>query len=564
MAKSKDKPKKSVKEVLDDSAAYMTDAGKVASVIEDLKEDVRKSHELAGVTFDAHAVTEGIVTFGKVLTGVPLYKYQRKTVYRIIYSVITLEGAVLTMLFSRQSGKSEALAFVIDSLCVLLPALARVIPDLDQFKDGIKIGLFAPQSDQVYTTQNRAMARLGSDNAAEVMADEDIDVFLTSRSSLKLSNGSFMLGQVASKQSKIESKTYDLVICEEAQDMDSYIVQKSIEPMVSATGGTIVKSGTTGRTKNDFWYEIQNNKKLSRKEKDPRLHYHLEFNYLAVIKDKREQYEKDGKLFHLNYEKDTMRKRAKWGETSEAFKLGYGLVWAVESGMLVTDKELEKLINRKKGFGEIDEDDFIVAGLDIAKSPASTVLTVGRVVENEDDEFAPPKKEILRWLELEEMNYEDQHHALLDAFIEWNVRRVYADYTGVGRAVVDRLIAACGDQIEIIPFTFTWESKSEMWYSFLNDITTSRLIVPGNKTVRATNEYARFCEQMLNMQKSYNGAYLVAQKSNGYFDDYVDSCALMTLAGNVEVPEELEEDEDNPFASGILIDRVNRKNNSWV
>jgi hypothetical protein len=555
--------KKSIAEALDETAAYVTEPGRAGKVIDDFEAEI-KDMPLAGVTFDAHAVTDAIITFGKILTGVALYDYQYKTVYRIIYSVITLEGATLTMLFSRQSGKSESLAFVIDALTVLLPALAKLIPDLDQFKDGIKIGLFAPQSDQVNTTQNRAMARLGSDNAAEIMGDEELDVWLLSRASLKLSNGSYMLGQVASKQSKIESKTYDLVICEEAQDMDSYIVQKSIEPMVSATGGTVVKSGTTGRSKNDFWYEIQTNKNKSRKEKDPRLHHHLEFNYKAVIADKRKQYEKDGKLFHLNYEKDILRKRAKWGETAEAFKLGYGLVWAVESGMLITDKQLEKLVNRKKGFGEILEEDFIIAGLDIAKSPASTVLTIGRVVDNNDDEFAPPKKEVLRWLELEETGYEEQHHILLDAIIEYDVKRIYADYTGVGKPVVDRLIAACGEYVEIIPYAFSTPSKSEMWYSLLNDIDTARIIIPGNRSVRDTMMYQRFTEQMLNMQKSYSGAYLVAEKSPGYLDDYVDSLGLMCLAANIEIPEELEEDGINPFSAQMVNSRINRKNNSWA
>ena len=67
---------------------------------------------------------------------------------------------------------------------------------------------------------------------------------------LELSNGSFLAGQVASKQSKIESKTYDLVIVEEAQDVDDLIVSKSIEPMLSSTAGTLIKVGTTGMTKN--------------------------------------------------------------------------------------------------------------------------------------------------------------------------------------------------------------------------------------------------------------------------------------------------------------------------
>jgi hypothetical protein len=49
------------------------------------------------------------------------------------------------------------------------------------------------------------------------------------------------------------------ILLEEAQDLDTTLVQKSIEPMVSAVGGTIIKCGTTGTSKSDFWQEIQYN-----------------------------------------------------------------------------------------------------------------------------------------------------------------------------------------------------------------------------------------------------------------------------------------------------------------
>ena len=179
-----------------------------------------------GIAFDAHDIASKILDFGKVLTGVDLYPYQMEAAYAIIYSVITFSGDVKTMLFSRQSGKSETIAFVIDTLCVLLPALAQIIPDLEQFKSGFRVGLFAPQSDQVTTTYSRSMTRLNSANAEMVLSDPDINVELTSSVRLELTNGSYLAGQVASKQSKIESKTYDLVIVEEAQDVDDLIVSK--------------------------------------------------------------------------------------------------------------------------------------------------------------------------------------------------------------------------------------------------------------------------------------------------------------------------------------------------
>lgn len=489
--------------------------------------------EFAGksVSFDAHDITRKIIEFGKILTGISLYKYQEEAVYAIIYSVITFSGDVKTMLFSRQSGKSEAMAFIVDTLCVILPALGKFMPDLEQFATGFRVGLFAPQSDQVQTTYSRAMTRMNSANAEMVLQDPDIDVYLESSARLELSNGSYLAGQVASKQSKIESKTYDLVIVEEAQDVDDLIVSKSIEPMLSSTAGTLIKVGTTGMFKNHFWYEIQHNRQLDRKVKDPRVRNHFEFDYKRIIKDRREQYEIDHKRFHLNYEADILRKKARWGEDSQSFKLAYALIWDLESGMLLTDKEYNGIINRKLGLQMPTNYDYVVAGLDIGKSPAETVLTIGKVTHSKDDPFDKTYKQVLAWVALGGLDYEAQHHVIMDCIVEFNISSLFADYTGVGKAVVDRLMYACGEYVDITPYTFTSQSKSDMWFNFVSEIQTKHLIVPANKKVRESTEYMKFEEQMKNCQKYFNGAYMVCEKSEGYFDDFVDSC----LSSDTEV-----------------------------
>lgn len=516
--------------------------------------DTLDTSELAGksVSFDAHEITQKIIEFGRVLTGIDLYEYQEEAAYAIIYSVITFSGDVKTLLFSRQSGKSEVMAFIIDTLTVLLPKLALIIPDLGQFKSGFRIGLFAPQSDQVVTTYSRAMMRLDSANAEMVLNDPDIDTYLESSAHFNLSNGSFLAGQVASKQSKIESKTYDLVIEEEAQDIDDFISQKSIEPMLSATGGSLLKVGTTGMYKNHFWYEIQHNRQLDRKKKDPRIRNHFEFDYKRIIKDRRKQYEKDGNRFHLNYEADIMRKKERWGTDSQAFRLAYALEWDLESGMLISDKQFNEIINRKLGFQEPAVTDRVVAGLDIGKAPAETVLTIAKVIENEDDPFSKPYKQVLAWFALGGMDYESQHHVIMDAIVDYNVSAIYADYTGVGRAVVDRLMFACGEYVDIEPYTFTAQSKSDMWFNLVSEIESRRIIVPANQKVRQTTDFMKFEEQMKNCQKYFNGPYMVCEKSEGYFDDFVDSLALMCLAGNTEqtVEEEMEV-LDNPLYGGV-------------
>lgn len=522
--------------------------------------------EFAGksVSFDAHDITRKIIEFGKILTGISLYKYQEEAVYAIIYSVITFSGDVKTMLFSRQSGKSEAMAFIVDTLCVILPALGKFMSDLEQFATGFRVGLFAPQSDQVQTTYSRAMTRINSANAEMILQDPDIDVYLESSARLELSNGSYLAGQVASKQSKIESKTYDLVIVEEAQDVDDLIVSKSIEPMLSSTAGTLIKVGTTGMFKNHFWYEIQHNRQLDRKVKDPRIRNHFEFDYKRIIKDRREQYEIDHKRFHLNYEADILRKKARWGEDSQSFKLAYALIWDLESGMLLTDKEYNGIINRKLGLQMPSNYDRVVAGLDIGKSPAETVLTIGKVTYSKDDPFDKTYKQILAWVALGGLDYEAQHHVIMDCIVEFNISSLFADYTGVGKAVVDRLMYACGEYVDITPYTFTSQSKSDMWFNFVSEIQTKHLIVPANKKVRESTEYMKFEEQMKNCQKYFNGAYMVCEKSEGYFDDFVDSCALMCMAANEEqkVDEEMEV-TDNPLYGNITSNINALRRNSY-
>lgn len=544
------------KPLKEDGFVFETTGGSVTDI---------DTSDMAGrsVSFDAHFITGKIMDFGKVLTGIPLYSYQEEIAYRIIYSVITFEGSVLTVLLSRQSGKSETMAFVIDTLTVLLPALAKIIPDLEQFSNGFRVGLFAPQSDQVVTTYSRAMTRLTSANAEMVLSDPDLLVSLESEVRLNLSNGSFLAGQVASKQSKIESKTYDLIIIEEAQDTDDFLVTKSIEPMLTATGGTLVKVGTTGVTKNHFWYEIQANRNHDRKIPDKRLRNHFEYAYKEIISARRHQFEIDHKKFHLNYEADILRKKERWGEDSQAFKLAYALVWDLESGMLISDKEFSTLLNRKLGFQEPSTGDYVVAGLDIGKAPAETVLTIAKVWYT-DDPFEKPYKQILAWVCLGGLDYEAQHHEILNYIVEYNISTIFADYTGVGKPVVDRLVYACGEYVNIEPYTFTAQSKSDMWYNFTSDIQTRRLIVPANRMVRGTIEFQKFEEQMKNCQKYFNGAYMVCEKSEGYFDDMVDSCALMCLAANAqrEAESELEVD-DNPLFSNLTSNAFAMHRNSY-
>jgi hypothetical protein len=494
-----------------------------------------EAEKLTEMEYDPKKLAWALVELGQRLMGVQLYEYQRAPAYRIFYSMLVQDGAEITLLFSRQSGKSEVVTFCIVMIGVWFPVLAKYFPSLSYLKDGVKMGLFAPQMDQVDTIYGRCMERLTSEKTQLMLADPDIDDGLTSKVHFKLRSGSFLKAQTGAKQSKIESKTYNIAFIDESQDMDSEKVNKSIIPMLAATFGTVIRLGTPNRVKGDFYTTIQHNKNLDRKNKhkdENRLHY--EYDYKSVIRYKMEQYKKDGKKFHTLYELSVQRDIAKMGKNSESFRMSYALEWMFEAGMFITEDYLTaKVLDKRSVFPKPDvKHDFIAAGLDIASARASTVLTIGVCSKRPEDAYEDkPVKTVSNWLELSG-NYEEQYPQVEQALIAHGVKVLFADYTGVGRPMVDRLMHNLSEFIVIVPYTFGIPTKSEMWKNLDEEIQAGRFIVPAHPSIQKLEEYQNFEEQMLNLQKSWKGPFMVCEKTPGFKDDYCDSAGLFALAGN--------------------------------
>ena len=320
--------------------------------------------------------------------------------------------------------------------------------------------------------------------------------------------------------------------------------------MGTATGATVVQVGTTGRTRNKYYETIQANKKSDRAAKvtDYKDKMHFEFDYKSVISHRRALYEIDKNVYHLNYERFIAKYIEKYGTASEAFQLSYALKWKLEEGMFMTEQDWDRLANKKLGIAQLDkleQEDHIVAGIDFGKTRASTIVTIGKVLPVEDEYEPAPPKQLMDWLEMRGDDYEDQHHAIVDFLLLWNVKIVFLDYTGVGKALGDRLMAQLSQIMVIIPYTFTPQTKSDMWQALDADIKSGRLIIPANRSARERDEYVSCQEQLFNLKKEWKGSYMVCSKSDGYNDDYPDSLGLMTLAGNFLLPEPAEESDDN-------------------
>ena len=524
----------------------------------------------AGGSFDAYKLTEFLIVIGQKMTGVYLYDYQIEPLFRIIYSLLVKDGAEITILYPRQSGKSEVVAVVTNIIAIIFPVLAKIFPkELSHFTKGAKMGLLAPQGEQVDTVYARCLERLYSEPVRKFMEDPDIQDSPTSRAKFKLKSGSTLTGQSAAKQSKVESKSYHIVFLDESQDMDTDKVRRSIIPMTASTFGTIVRTGTPGRYKGDFYHTIQLNKKkdLKLRTKKDRLtkQLHFEYNYKQVFKSKQEQYAKDGLEFHTLYAKAVKRDMDSWGEKSEAFRMAYKVEWLLDIGMFISESDLEELVydTRRKIMETPAKGDFMVAGLDIASARNETVLTYAKLDNPATDFGEHPVKSVGGWVTLRNSNYNQQFEILIKELLLKNIKVLFADYTGVGRALTDMLIHYLGDIIEIVPYTFTIGSKSDMWKTFDEDIRNGLFTVPASKKTQETREFKDFSEQMTNLQKIWKGSYLICEKTQGFSDDYCDSGALCNLAGNYlySPPQEMSAEQNMLIDTHDRFDE--RRNSSW-
>jgi hypothetical protein len=253
--------------------------------------------------------------FMEVFVGHPLHPYQTPFARRIIESVLINDGEELSAQASRQSGKSEVVADTVVTLMVLLPRLSKMYPDLlGRFSNGIWIGLFAPVEGQVETLFSRVMTRLTSERAQEIMGDPEIDdeaskaggVVRTIR--LKKS-GSLVSMMTANPKAKIESRTFHLIILDEAQGSADQIVAKSLGPMLAYNAGTLVKTGTPATQKNNFYQTIQRNKRRQTGRGVKQNHFEWDWREVAKV--------------NPNYGKFVKKEMLRIGEDSDEFQMSY-------------------------------------------------------------------------------------------------------------------------------------------------------------------------------------------------------------------------------------------------
>lgn len=377
----------------------------------------------------------------------------------------------------------------------------------------IRIGIFAPQREQAKTDFDRLKDQL---NLIE-RASGDWKPDESNANTLKLPNGSECYIFPVTPTSHPESKTLDLIIVEEAQTLNDHEFMNDVRPMGASTNAPIIFIGSAG-------YQLRYFYRLLQKFDD------MIFDYQRVIEHRREMYDLTGDDYHLNYETYVLgeMQRMPGGENADEFRVPYKLEWILGGGQFCTTDQYKSLLGEHSRVYH-DKHHDCYAGIDTAKFPDSTVVTIVRAPYDDGDKKIP--KQLINWLELRGDNYKDQFDIILDFLRKYKVQAIAIDSTGQGDFMPDMFERETEWQDEhsgMYRVKFSAQSKDVLYKNLSVVLQELLTILPKNET----KEAEKFKQQMLDLQKEYKGELLSCHHPNSpdAHDDYPDSWALAEYA----------------------------------
>jgi hypothetical protein len=487
---------------------------------EDLSPEEEPDEELDELSKEfVKKIVDRCIQFQTALVGHELHPYQMPLARRVIESVIINDGEEITALAARQSGKSETIANTVAALMVLLPRLALMYPDLlGKFKEGIWIGMFAPVEGQVETLFGRTVNRLTSERALEILGDPEIDDSLgkvpgvTRQIKLKNSGSSLMM-MTANPRAKIESKSFHLIVIDECQEADDFVVSKSISPMLAYYSGTMVKTGTPTTHKNNFYRSIQLNKRRQTGRSSRQNHFEWDWRDVAKC--------------NVNYGKFIKKEKLRIGEDSDEFQMSYSCKWLLERGMFVTSAIMDELGDTSQEVVKAWHRSPVVVGIDPARKLDSTVVTVVWVDWDRPDEFGYFDHRILNWMEIQGDDWEDQYFQIVSFLANYDVLAVGVDANGVGDAVAQRLKLLL-PRAEVHAIGSSQPEQSKRW-KHLKALIDRRMVGwPAHAKTRRLRTWKRFYQQMTDLETKFQGPNFLAhapEEAHAH-DDFADSLAI--------------------------------------
>lgn len=472
----------------------------------------------------------------KVNHNLVLYNYQKKIARRIFDAVLQnlrltlkatpedikkLKRVEIAVEISRQAGKTTDIVAIIEYIITYLAKL---------FSIQLATGIFAPQREQSKTDFDRLknmlrkdskfveQAHLINDTVESELYGDDIEKAKeeSNAKTLVLPNGSSCFVFPITPTSLPESKTLHIIVIEEAQDADDKILKEQIWPMGASTNAVIIYIGTAG-TKITHFYRLGQAADA------------IKVYFEEVAADRRKVYEETGDPKHLMYEQNVRQLIERYGLDSDEVQRPYFGKWLIGTGQFCTQEDLDKLYvdrnityqykNTKTPLGEC------FAGIDTAKNPDSTVVTVLRYNKKLQ------KKEVLNWMELRGENYKDQFDIILEFLKNYDPVAIAIDSTGQGDFMPDmfeRETQWADENSGLYRVKFSAVSK-DLIYKNLK-VSIKQLLTTLPKPDK--NKGEKFRQQMLDLQQEYKGQLLSVHHPDSpeAHDDYPDSWALAEWA----------------------------------
>lgn len=469
--------------------------------------------------------------------GITFYDYQREVSDIIITALLERNGLEIPIEISRQAGKTEA---VVCTICFLMTFSKQLSIRFWGYEAGFRFIIFSPQKEQAKTDFDRLkgyLAKLKYKGFRDLVDNKE-----SNQTTLQITNGSFCYIFPLTPTSNPESKSADMIIFEEAHKIIDSEKKNKATPMGASTNAPEISIGVSWYQKNDFKRLIDANPK------------HPRYPAEKVIKERRKLYEQDGNERHLLYERHYRKKLEDLGPDDTSLKTQYNLQWVLEAGQFMLAEDWDDITSKyvyydKKGVKLwmkphlLDEDlkSDCYAGIDTAKNPDSTVVTIVRW--NEVTQW----KELIALLELRGVNYPEQftiisgfdtvegkrtHMGMFDSF---HVVGMGIDSTGQGSFMPDMFKAHTNFRDErsgLFEVKFSLMTKDSI-YTNLQQVVTNRLTaIPADDTL----ELRKLRKQLLDLEAEYKGQFLTCHHPEGsengevYHDDYPDSFALCEWA----------------------------------
>lgn len=457
----------------------------------------------------------------KIQHNLTFYPYQEKISDEIIKALLDnlritagateedvrkLKQVEIAIELSRQAGKTYAVGHTCEFILTFFPVL---------FNRPIRIGIFAAQIDQAKISYGIMRNSLRKAKATLLEVSTEQEQYIKEEENAKklvMPDGSSAAVAPINLVSQIEGLTLDLIIIDEAQVAKDKIVKHSIWPMGKVTNAPRVYIGKAGTQINHFY-------RLSQKQATIKVYFD------EVVKQRREVYQETNNPLHLIYEQSVRSDIAEQGIDADEIQREYFGKWQIGTGQFCTQEEIEALEDKGRRPTQQYKKSECYVGIDLAKHPDSTVVTILRYNEERK------KKEVIYWMELRGENYQDQFDAIKFTLANYNVVAIAIDSTGVGDPVTDLFINHTEWQDErtgLYGIKFTGVSKDNMYRNLKVSIKELLTSLPD----LSTKQGEKFKQQMLDLQQEYKGQLLSVHHPDdpNAHDDYPDSWALAEWA----------------------------------